>query len=160
MITEKQKLFLRLKIVEGKKYDEIQEILDKSRKTLGFWWKDLKAESNALRIVVDKWKKKCPEIDFDKFENWFENTIRECHYCKVTESKTNQLWVKYPDLTKRKRGRTLEIERLEPNKHYSETENLVFACYWCNNAKTDTFSEKEFMKVGKVINEIWTNRLE
>ena len=37
MITEKQKLFLRLKIVEGKKYDEIQEILDKSRKTLGFW---------------------------------------------------------------------------------------------------------------------------
>ena len=62
MITEKQKLFLRLKIVEGKKYDEIQEILDKSRKTLGFWWKDLKAESNALRIVVDKWKKKCPEI--------------------------------------------------------------------------------------------------
>ena len=63
MITEKQKLFLRLKIVEGKKYDEIQEILDKSRKTLGFWWKDLKAESNALRIVVDKWKKKCPETD-------------------------------------------------------------------------------------------------
>ena len=58
MITEKQKLFLRLKIVEGKKYDEIQEILDKSRKTLGFWWKDLKAERNTLRIIVDKWKKK------------------------------------------------------------------------------------------------------
>jgi len=159
MITQEQKLFLRLKIVEGKKYDEIQEILDKSRKTLRSWWKDLKTDRKALRLVVDKWKKKCSEIEFEKFENWFKNTPRECHYCKLTESKTKQLWVKYPELTKRKRGKSLEIERLEPNKHYSETENLVFACYWCNNAKTDTFSEEEFKKVGKVIHDIWTDRL-
>ena len=159
MITQEQKLFLRLKIVEGKKYDEIQEILDKSRKTLRSWWKDLKTDRKALRLVVNKWKKKCSEIEFEKFENWFKNTPRECHYCKLTESKTKQLWVKYPELTKRKRGKSLEIERLEPNKHYSETENLVFACYWCNNAKTDTFSEEEFKKVGKVIHDIWTDRL-
>ena len=159
MITQEQKLFLRLKIVEGKKYDEIQEILDKSRKTLRSWWKDLKTDRKALRLLVDKWKKKCSEIEFEKFENWFKNTPRECHYCKLTESKTKQLWVKYPELTKRKRGKSLEIERLEPNKHYSETENLVFACYWCNNAKTDTFSEEEFKKVGKVIHDIWTDRL-
>ena len=159
MITQKQKEFLKLKIVEGINYDDIQEILGESRKTLGSWWKDLKAERNALRIVVDIWRKKCPEIDFYKFDNWFRNTVRECHYCKITESITDQLWLKYPDLAKRKRGRILEIERLEPNKHYSETENLVFACYWCNNAKTDTFSENEFMKVGKVIRDIWTDKL-
>ena len=53
-MTEKQEVFLKLKIVEGKNYDDIQEILSESRKTLGFWWKDLKAESNALRLIVDK----------------------------------------------------------------------------------------------------------
>jgi len=33
---------------------------------------------------------------------------------------------------------------------YNDT-NCVFACYWCNNAKTDAFTEKEFKPIGDVI---------
>lgn len=29
--------------------------------------------------------------------------------------------------------------------------NCVFACYWCNNAKTDAFNEAEFSDIGKAI---------
>lgn len=29
--------------------------------------------------------------------------------------------------------------------------NCVFACYWCNNAKTDAFTDEEFMPIGKAI---------
>jgi len=62
-------------------------------------------------------------------------------------------------LTTRKRGRDLEIERLKPKLNYDVIENLVFCCYWCNNAKTDTFTVKEFEEVGRVIKNIWKERL-
>lgn len=80
-------------------------------------------------------------------------------FCEVTEDDLSKLWQNFPDLTKRNRGRKLEIERLEPNLPYNITSNLVFSCYWCNNAKTDTFTKDEFLKVGKVIENIWKERL-
>jgi hypothetical protein len=30
-----------------------------------------------------------------------------------------------------------------------------FSCYLCNNAKTETFTEAEFAKIGKVIEAVW-----
>ncbi|KOH46766.1 hypothetical protein NC99_04170 [Sunxiuqinia dokdonensis] len=35
----------------------------------------------------------------------------------------------------------------------------MFSCYWCNNAKTDTFSSEEFKIIGKEIGKIWEKRL-
>jgi len=32
-------------------------------------------------------------------------------------------------------------------------------CYWCNNAKTDEFTEEEFSKIGREIRNIWDDRL-
>jgi 5-methylcytosine-specific restriction endonuclease McrA len=46
-----------------------------------------------------------------------------------------------------------------PDLLYDETNNIVLACYWCNNAKTDTFTYEEFLRVGKVFAEIWKERL-
>ena len=159
-MTETQTKFLRLAVIDGKKYDEIQELLGIDRKEFSIWWNELKTEREYLAIIRDKWKAKCPEIDFEIFENWYLSAERKCHYCEITEPEIKQLWKKHPELTKRNRGKSLEIERLKPYKEYSDINNLVYSCYWCNNAKTDTFSEKEFKKVGKVIQDIWKERLQ
>jgi hypothetical protein len=57
------------------------------------------------------------------------------------------------------RGKSLEIDRKQAELPYSNIQNLVLACYWCNNAKTDTFTEQEFQQLGQVIKRIWVNRL-
>jgi 5-methylcytosine-specific restriction endonuclease McrA len=54
----------------------------------------------------------------------------------------------------------LELERKKPNESYDNTDNLVLCCYWCNNAKTDEFTEEEFKEIGKVIGKIWQTRLQ
>ena len=63
-------------------------------------------------------------------------------------------------ITKRlySRGRTLEIDRINPNDDYNMN-NIVLCCYWCNNAKTDEFSYEDFIEIGKEIRKIWEKRL-
>lgn len=158
-MEEKKLEFLYLSVIKKLTYGEIEEILGVERSVFSKWWYDLKNERKALTQIRDLWQKKCPQIQFDDFKDWYEKSERKCYYCQITESEINQLWDKYPDLTKRKRGKKLEIERLEPNLPYSVTSNLVFSCYWCNNAKTDTFTKEEFSDIGKVIQQIWKNRL-
>lgn len=158
-MTEQQKKFLQLAVIEGKKYDEIQDILGISRKEFAPWWNELKIEREAMANIRDKWKLKCPEIEFEAFRNWYTKASKNCYYCNISEYQIEKLWEIYPQLTKRNRGKSLEIERLKPNEKYSEINNLVFSCYWCNNAKTDTFTKDEFKKIGKVIQSIWQERL-
>lgn len=158
-MTDKQKEFLKLAVIDGLTYAEIEPIIKLTRKEFAPWWDDLKSDRIQLSLVRDKWKRKCPEIDFEEFKNWHESTDKKCYYCNITEEQTSRLWGKFPDLTKRKRGKKLEIERLEPNLPYNITSNLVYSCYWCNNAKTDTFTKDEFIEVGKVFEKIWKNRL-
>ncbi len=158
-MTETQREFLRLAVIEKLKYDKIAEKLGLDREIFAPWWDELKTERESLVEIRDKWQTKCPELDFEKFKNWYENADKKCFYCKITEQEIQTLWEKYTDLTKRNRGRKLEIERLEPNQPYGVISNLVFSCYWCNNAKTDTFTKEEFIEIGKVIENIWKNRL-
>lgn len=158
-MNEQQQKFLKLAVVNQLSYDEIEKVLDLSRQTFAPWWDEFKEEREYLASIRSIWNKKCSEIDFEEFKDWFENADRKCFYCGITEHMLSELWEKYPDLTKRNRGRKLEIDRKEPNKPYSMTENLVFSCYWCNNAKTDTFTESEFAKIGEVLKEIWKSRL-
>ena len=51
-----------------------------------------------------------------------------------------------------------KIDRKLPNLEYSE-ENCCMACYWCNNAKTDEFSPKEFKPIAEGIRKAWNERL-
>ena len=158
-MDDKQKRFLYLAVIEGAYYKDIEHKLGIKRKEFAPWWDEFKDERIALTIVRDIWKKKCPDINFEEFQRWYNNAEKKCFYCGVTEKDLSILWEKYPNLTKRKRGKKLEIERMEPNLSYNDTSNLVFSCYWCNNAKTDTFTKEEFQKIGKVIEEIWEERL-
>ncbi|MCB9447123.1 MAG: hypothetical protein H6585_02115 [Flavobacteriales bacterium] len=160
-MTTDQQTFLRLAVIDQKKYADIEKEMGVDRKQLSQWWDELKDEREQLSKIRQLWTKKCSEIDFWEFQKWYMTADRKCHYCNINESQIKILIDKGQIQTKRltTRGRTLEIERREPNKPYDETDNLVFCCYWCNNAKTDEFTEREFEEIGNCIAEIWKNRL-
>ena len=65
---------------------------------------------------------------FKIFHSWYSSTHRNCHFCGISEEQIQQLWVPYPELTKRKRGKPLEIDRKMPKETYEETQYLVFCC--------------------------------
>lgn len=158
-MNDKQEQFLNLAVIQKLSYDQIAVQLSIERKEFAPWWNELRVERERLTEIRNKWQIKCKDIDFIDFELWHSRTPKKCHYCNITEDELAELWARHPNLTKRKRGKKLEIERLEPNEPYSNTKNLVFSCYWCNNAKTDTFTKDEFLKVGEVIEQIWKERL-
>ncbi|MCD6366675.1 MAG: hypothetical protein J7L46_03955, partial [Bacteroidales bacterium] len=56
------------------------------------------------------------------------------------------------------RGKHMEVDRTAPNGKY-EIKNIELCCYWCNNAKTDEFSEKEFICIANAIKKVWCDRL-
>lgn len=164
-MTKEQKEFLDLVIVEQRTYAEVEQFLKIERKEFSKWWEELKTEREKLSKIRQIWKKKFKAAkskdytSFYNFKRWYEKTNKACHYCKITKPQLDELWKKDSELTIRKRGRNLEIERLKPKSDYDEIDNLVFSCYWCNNAKTDTFTEEEFKELGKVIKKIWQKRL-
>jgi len=85
----------------------------------------------------------------------FLETKTCCEYCGLTEKETRLLYEHYPECTRGgKRGKRLEWDRKNPFLPYSNTDNLVKACYWCNNAKTNYFSYEEFKVIGPAIGAI------
>jgi 5-methylcytosine-specific restriction endonuclease McrA len=102
-------------------------------------------------------------IQWEEFKELYgedDNEYRICGYCKTKEKDLQLLIEKGEIQTKRlaTRGRNLEVDRYHPNEGYTE-ENIVLACYWCNNAKTDEFEGKEFMPVAESIGKIFEARL-
>lgn len=93
------------------------------------------------------------------FEN-FEELIGcdSCHYCGITVGEIEKLAEKNKLFKKTDRGWNLEIDRINSNYEYKRN-NCVMACYWCNNAKTDEFTEEEFLEIGKAIRKVWDKRL-
>ena len=90
--------------------------------------------------------------DIDKFTDKFRNMPQHCHYCGLKNEQSKLLFDLRPEATRGgRRGRRLEIDRKNPHLKYDELENLVWACYWCNNAKSNFFSEEEFNPVQKGI---------
>jgi Na+-translocating ferredoxin:NAD+ oxidoreductase RNF subunit RnfB len=116
---------------------------------------------------------KCPYVDMSALGDEFAATDHgqdgmegveklldenECHYCHITIDQIKQLAEKHKIYEKTLRGWTLEIDRLNSNFEYTP-DNCVMACYWCNNAKTDEFTGKEFREIGKAIRKVWDERL-
>jgi hypothetical protein len=95
---------------------------------------------------------------FEELYAWYEDQEQKCCYCGITEPEIAQLNA-VKSLTKNKRGDHLEFERKDPDACYDKFDNLALACYWCNNAKMDTFTHDEFIKVGRVFRQIWQDRL-
>lgn len=92
---------------------------------------------------------------------WWETTPKICYYCSLPENALEELHNQAGHINKRfpQRGKSLEIDRKQADLPYSNIQNLALACYWCNNAKTDTFTEQEFIQLGQVMKRIWEDRL-
>ena len=82
-----------------------------------------------------------------------------CYYCGISISQINELGKKNQLYTKRYRGYCLEIDQKNAYGNYSDS-NCVASCYWCNNAKTDEFTEDEFKNIACGINISWNERLQ
>ena len=116
---------------------------------------------NELNPLKDKYKEKFENIfPLKEFEKMTKDETT-CSYCGISLDQIKALGENKKLNNKRSdtRGYTLEIDRKLPNLEYSK-ENCCMACYWCNNAKTDEFSPKEFKPIARGINEIWNKRLE
>lgn len=116
----------------------------------------LKAEIAAARkAYIDIFDSVFPK---DKFDELFaERYNAHCHYCEISPAKIEQLANAKKLYKKNERGWQLELDRKRPNEEYTP-DNCVWACYWCNNAKSDEFTEEEFKQVGKAIKEVWKKR--
>jgi len=103
-------------------------------------------------------------LNWDGFKNLYhkdsDNNKRKCKYCGITEEQIQQLLDKNSFKTKRiyTRGKSIEIDQRNPNDGYNR-DNINLVCYWCNNAKTDEFTAKEFKPIGDAIRKAWNIRL-
>ena len=86
----------------------------------------------------------------------YERDGTKCHYCSIEEKNFTKVWGEtfYGGI---KRGRILEIDRIDSNLGYF-IENCFLACALCNMAKSDKLDYEEFNRVGKVIKEIWQRK--
>lgn len=101
------------------------------------------------------------DTTFDQFLNWFKtsNFEKGCRYCGTTNDQTYNLYIatrnkenNRNDWTRGgKRGKRLELDRLNPTLPYDEMLNLVWCCYWCNNAKSNFFTAEEFQPIANQI---------
>lgn len=164
-LTDRQKLYLYHAFILRKAKKQILADTDLTEEEFKTWWTELELERNRIKPIRDLWiNKKCEAaMGYYDFEKQYLELKNACHYCGITEAELEQLWkieeANGKSLTKRGRGKKLELDRIDPNAEYAITNNLVLACYWCNNAKTDTFTGDEFKEVGKVFRQIWDKRL-
>ena len=127
-------------------------------------WQELTLWKKQHQDIIDDLQNHYINIIFRSIcsESAFSELINpknpECYYCGITTDRIQHLIKKKRLFKKRSRGFHLEIDRKKPNEEYTP-ENSVLCCYWCNNAKTDEFCDKEFMEVGVAIGNIWRKRL-
>lgn len=142
-----------------------QKILSKNKKETGPYQSIVKykeVDKGSLKIYEFK---ECFKKYFNmtlipsKFLNKFKEN-RKCAYCGVPEDKLGLLYT-----VRNGRGNRLEYDRIisrdnvSSNKIAYSLDNIVLACYWCNNAKTDTFSPKDFKPIARGINQVWNEKL-
>lgn len=132
-------------------------------------------EENLLRLIFNQKREKYDKkgkliqgfsiIEFSMFKKWFNSeTFKQgCHYCGTTNERSFELYemqinkIRNDGTRGGKRGRRLEIDRRNPSLHYDNLDNLVWCCYWCNNAKSNFFTEEEFRPIAKAIGEVIKN---
>ena len=92
--------------------------------------------------------------DYDDFIEWYNIKDKNCYYCGLSEQDSQQIVHKGLLTSNRfplggktspgvNRGYWLEIDRKNPKGIYSK-ENCELTCYYCNNDKSDVFSDEQY----------------
>ncbi|MGL5979838.1 MAG: hypothetical protein ACRCZY_02980 [Phocaeicola sp.] len=130
MMTDLEQQYLNLAVIELKKYNEISEILGTSMNEVSKYWEQLKTQREQLSAIRKIWKSKYdnPKTTetFWEFKEWFDTVEKKSFYCGITENQIDELFVKDNKLTKRNRGRKLEIERLSQMNHTQKRTILYY----------------------------------
>jgi hypothetical protein len=122
-------------------------------------WKAYKEKtSEQLKSTFNDKKRKGFNgfTDFADFKKWYEENVKDnkCYYCGLSERESQRIIhdglltsKRFPlkGITSRgvNRGYWLEIDRKNPNGLYSR-ENCVPSCYFCNNDKSDVFTDEQY----------------
>jgi hypothetical protein len=120
-----------------------------------YWWKKANAcVHGQFKKIKSLWK-----ISEEDFLKWYLKKMKNgCHYCKQDDVVYALKKNKFPEKGKGAFRRFLEIDRRNSSSSdgYKKS-NCVLACYPCNNAKSNVFTEKEFKKIGKTIAKVIKN---
>ncbi len=164
-MTDEQAQFHKL-YWEGSKtmtFKEIANEMDKAPSEMSRLYAETKDQRELTKSLRQRWLAKFSSEKrpaFGEFYNNIKSLEEKCCYCGISQVQIDLMYEQGLVETKRSRGAILEIERLLPNESYDNTANLKLACYWCNNAKTDTFSCDEFKKfIAPGIRKVWNDRL-
>jgi 5-methylcytosine-specific restriction endonuclease McrA len=145
--------FLILHLIDGIHYQNISNDYGIERDILSSWWN----ENIEIRSVIKKanqlYNSKKSLASFTPFiklgrvafYEWYRDQDKKCHYCKTPETVLKELFEKELS-TKRKRGKSLELERKNSTINEYSPENCVLACYFCNNHKSDILSEADHIE--------------
>lgn len=154
--------FIQLAFIEQRNFHELELALGISRNAVSQLYEELKQKRDEINKVRALYNRKgYKSIPFSRFYETFQSYELKCCYCEITQDQIDQLFASKQVFTKREktRGRSLELERVKPNEKYDVPDNLKLACYWCNNAKSDEFTEEEFIPIAKQIRKVWDARL-
>jgi len=144
-----------LKTVFFKEYaytqKDISQTFNISTKEVREIQEEYKENLDYIQKVRKKFNSKKGSEDF-KFKNflefyfWYKTQPKKCSYCETKEDVLMYLFDNNVISSKRKRGRTLEIERKDSTLNEYSKDNCILSCYFCNNHKSDTISEKDYRK--------------
>lgn len=139
----------------------IKEIVIKKLELTESEFNEFKSGNPDIQYVKSRWSKdkKKGFGTVSKFYYWYKTQPKNCCYCGVPENLLKD-YFSTPDLSKRKRGKRLEIERILTDKNnnlYSEN-NCSLACYVCNNAKSDLIYYKDFKHIALGIHNFWKSK--
>jgi menaquinone-dependent protoporphyrinogen IX oxidase len=82
------------------------------------------------------------DLKLDEFISWYKNQKRFCIYCKRLEKELIK--------DKNEKFHRLSIDRKDNNIGYI-INNLILCCYRCNEVKSNVFTYKQMIKVGKIL---------
>jgi hypothetical protein len=149
------------KVFAGKARSSDKLTIEEIDKKIELWDKEYnEMEHELLAVYRNHFMESVYPLDDFKRLYPKEKSRRRCHYCGLSETQIeflknkNQIYTKSPT-----RGNSMEFDRFDSHYEYSKG-NVVLACFWCNNAKTDEFSKKEFEEIlGPAFRQIWLQRL-
>ena len=145
---EKARILYATCLNHGEDHDYIDDTI---KETVG----DLRNKLD--KIASDPVENQDCKLNYAKFVKMLVND--KCHYCDISVEQILKLSEKYQLFTKRSRGYCMEVDQLNAYDFYHD-DNCEASCYWCNNAKTDEFSDIEFQKTKPGFKAIWYERLE
>jgi 5-methylcytosine-specific restriction endonuclease McrA len=136
-----------------------------SLKSVELWIENSRKDNWEYSVAIERWgqiKRRSEAViilPLDEFKKFYKKDTaeRRCEYCGISEQEINQLMSESAIKTKRDRGEKMEIDRKNPANEYV-TGNIALCCYWCNNAKTDEFTDTEFQPIADQIRHVWVSR--